>query len=59
LPVTKRTQPSNFKFTTETPRSILTPDSVETRLGAPLRLYGTQQSWFDKMWKPGEFELVN
>ena len=23
-----------------------------------LRLYGPQQSWFDKTWKPGEFELV-
>ncbi|HXC99283.1 MAG TPA: DUF1254 domain-containing protein [Verrucomicrobiae bacterium] len=24
-----------------------------------LRLYGPGQSWFDKTWKPGEFELVN
>jgi hypothetical protein len=24
-----------------------------------LRLYGPEQSWFDKTWKPGEFELVN
>jgi hypothetical protein len=23
-----------------------------------LRLYGPEQSWFDKTWKPGEFELV-
>jgi hypothetical protein len=23
-----------------------------------LRLYGPGQSWFDKTWKPGEFELV-
>jgi hypothetical protein len=22
------------------------------------RLYGPGQSWFDKTWKPGEFELV-
>jgi hypothetical protein len=24
-----------------------------------LRLYGPGQAWFDKTWKPGEFELVN
>jgi hypothetical protein len=24
-----------------------------------LRLYGPGESWFDKTWKPGEFELVN
>jgi hypothetical protein len=24
-----------------------------------LRLYGPEQSWFDKTWKPGEFEVVN
>ncbi len=24
-----------------------------------LRLYGPQQAWFDKTWKPGEFEMVN
>ena len=24
-----------------------------------LRLYGPEQAWFDKTWKPGEFELVN
>jgi hypothetical protein len=24
-----------------------------------LRLYGPEQAWFDKSWKPGEFELVN
>ena len=24
-----------------------------------LRLYGPEQSYFDKTWKPGEFELVN
>jgi hypothetical protein len=24
-----------------------------------LRLYGPLQPWFDKTWKPGEFELVN
>jgi hypothetical protein len=23
-----------------------------------LRLYGPDQAWFDKSWKPGEFELV-
>jgi hypothetical protein len=23
-----------------------------------LRLYGPQESWFNKTWKPGEFELV-
>jgi hypothetical protein len=23
-----------------------------------LRLYGPEQAWFDKTWKPGEFELV-
>jgi hypothetical protein len=23
-----------------------------------LRLYGPEQSWFDKTWKPGEFEVV-
>ena len=23
-----------------------------------LRLYGPLQPWFDKSWKPGEFELV-
>ncbi|MEX1131887.1 MAG: DUF1214 domain-containing protein, partial [Flavobacteriales bacterium] len=23
-----------------------------------LRLYGPEKSWFDKTWKPGEFELV-
>ena len=23
------------------------------------RLYGPLQPWFDKTWKPGEFELVN
>jgi hypothetical protein len=23
------------------------------------RLYGPEQSWFDKTWKPGEFELVD
>ncbi len=23
-----------------------------------LRLYGPEQSWFDKTWKPGDFELV-
>ena len=23
-----------------------------------VRLYGPEQSWFDKTWKPGEFELV-
>jgi len=33
LPVTKRTTASRFKMTTEIPRSITTPDSVETRLG--------------------------
>jgi hypothetical protein len=25
---------------------------------AILRLYGPLQPWFDKTWKPGEFELV-
>lgn len=25
---------------------------------ALLRLYGPEKSWFDKTWKPGEFELV-
>jgi hypothetical protein len=24
-----------------------------------LRLYGPEQTWFDKTWKPGDFELVN
>jgi hypothetical protein len=24
-----------------------------------LRLYGPEQSWFDKTWKPGEFEVVD
>ncbi len=24
-----------------------------------LRLYGPEQAWFDKTWKPGDFELVN
>ena len=23
-----------------------------------LRLYGPEQAWFDKTWKPGDFELV-
>ncbi len=23
-----------------------------------LRLYGPDKSWFDKTWKPGEFELI-
>jgi len=23
-----------------------------------LRLYGPLEPWFDKTWKPGEFELV-
>jgi len=23
-----------------------------------LRLYGPEQDWFDKTWKPGDFELV-
>jgi len=23
-----------------------------------LRLYGPQEPWFDKTWKPGDFELV-
>ncbi len=23
-----------------------------------LRLYGPEQPWFDKTWKPGDFELV-
>ncbi|WP_242631282.1 hypothetical protein [Rubinisphaera italica] len=23
-----------------------------------LRLYGPEKSWFDKTWKPGEFELI-
>jgi len=23
-----------------------------------LRLYGPLQPWFDKTWKPGDFELV-
>jgi hypothetical protein len=23
-----------------------------------LRLYGPLQPWFDKAWRPGEFELV-
>ena len=23
-----------------------------------LRLYGPLEAWFDKSWKPGEFELV-
>jgi len=23
-----------------------------------LRLYGPEQTWFDKTWKPGDFELV-
>jgi hypothetical protein len=23
-----------------------------------MRLYGPLQPWFDKTWKPGEFELV-
>lgn len=22
-----------------------------------LRMYGPEKSWFDKTWKPGEFEL--
>jgi hypothetical protein len=26
---------------------------------ALLRLYGPGQAWFDKTWKPGDFELVN
>ena len=24
-----------------------------------LRIYGPEQAWFDKSWKPGDFELVN
>ena len=24
-----------------------------------LRLYGPLEPWFDKSWKPGDFELVN
>ena len=24
-----------------------------------LRLYGPLEPWFDKTWKPGEFELVS
>jgi len=24
-----------------------------------MRLYGPEQSWFDKTWKPGDFELVD
>ena len=24
-----------------------------------LRLYGPLETWFDKTWKPGDFELVN
>ncbi|TIX43163.1 MAG: DUF1214 domain-containing protein, partial [Mesorhizobium sp.] len=24
-----------------------------------IRLYGPQQPWFDKSWKPGDFELVD
>jgi len=24
-----------------------------------LRLYGPMEPWFDKTWKPGDFELVN
>jgi len=24
-----------------------------------IRLYGPLPPWFDKIWKPGEFELVN
>jgi hypothetical protein len=24
-----------------------------------LRLYGLLESWFDKSWKPGDFELVD
>jgi hypothetical protein len=23
-----------------------------------LRLYGPEQAWFDKSWRPGEIELV-
>ena len=26
--------------------------------GCFLRLYGPLDPWFDKTWKPGEFELV-
>jgi hypothetical protein len=26
---------------------------------ALLRLYGLLEPWFDKSWKPGDFELVN
>ena len=37
-------------------------NSVQTVPGkgwnAILRLYGPLQPWFDKTWKPGEFELV-
>jgi hypothetical protein len=28
------------------------------RLDVLIRLYGPLQPWFDKTWKPGEFELV-
>ncbi len=26
--------------------------------GVILRLYGPLEPWFDKTWKPGDFELV-
>jgi hypothetical protein len=38
------------------------PNWVQTMLGkgwnVPLRLYGTLEPWFDKSWKPGDFELL-
>ncbi len=38
-------------YNNKIPEEIMTPDTVETLIG-PL------EPWFDKIWKPGEFELV-
>ena len=46
-----------------TPPSGKESNWVQTRPGKGwntlLRLYGPQQPWFDRSWKPGDFELVN
>jgi hypothetical protein len=60
-----------MKMTTRVPLAITTPNSPAGEQGsslqtipgkswsALLRLYAPLEPWFDKSWKPGDFELLD
>ena len=52
--ITPQAMAKNYspKYKADVPESVLAPDKVDTEL------LGTLEPWFDKTWKPGDFELV-